>query len=55
MQACAIWITGLPASGKSTIASLLKDYIKSIKMPRYTWLTGYTVPGNLKFNKETAY
>ncbi len=29
MQPCAIWITGLPASGKSTIASLLKDHLKS--------------------------
>ncbi|MGI0045729.1 MAG: adenylyl-sulfate kinase [Nitrosotalea sp.] len=33
MQACAIWITGLPASGKTTIASLLKDYIKSKNIP----------------------
>ncbi len=29
MQPCAIWITGLPASGKTTIAALLKEHLKS--------------------------
>ncbi|MGI0088406.1 MAG: adenylyl-sulfate kinase [Nitrosotalea sp.] len=33
MQACAIWITGLPASGKTTIANLLKDHAKSSNFP----------------------
>lgn len=33
MTALAIWITGLPASGKSTIATLLQDYLKSKNMP----------------------
>jgi adenylylsulfate kinase len=33
MQAFAIWLTDLTASGKSTIAVLLKDCIKSKKMP----------------------
>ncbi len=29
MQPCAVWITGLPASGKTTIAALLKEHLKS--------------------------
>ena len=29
MQPCAIWITGLPASGKTTIATLLKENLIS--------------------------
>ncbi len=28
-----MWITGLPASGKSTIAGLVKNYLKSKNMP----------------------
>ncbi|MGI0088417.1 MAG: adenylyl-sulfate kinase [Nitrosotalea sp.] len=32
MTSCAIWITGLPASGKTTIAKLLKDHLKSKNM-----------------------
>ncbi|MHB8545724.1 MAG: hypothetical protein ACYDAJ_03055 [Nitrosotalea sp.] len=26
MQATAVWITGIPASDKTTISNLLKDY-----------------------------
>ncbi|MGI0088381.1 MAG: adenylyl-sulfate kinase [Nitrosotalea sp.] len=33
MQPSAIWITGLSASCKTTIALLLKDYIKSKNFP----------------------
>ena len=33
MLPCAIWITGLPASGKSTIAHLLSDSLKSRGVP----------------------
>lgn len=33
MKASAIWITGLPASGKTTIAALLKEYLKKQNMP----------------------
>jgi len=32
-MACAIWITGLPASGKTTIAALLKEYLDMKKTP----------------------
>lgn len=33
MTSCAIWITGLPASGKTTIANLLSDYLRAKNMP----------------------
>ena len=33
MQAAAIWLTGIPASGKSTISILLKDYLQKKNMP----------------------
>ncbi|MGB6786161.1 MAG: adenylyl-sulfate kinase [Nitrosotalea sp.] len=33
MEVPAMWITGLPASGKSTIAGLVKNYLKSKNMP----------------------
>lgn len=33
MQASAIWITGLPASGKSTIAGLVQNHFKSKNIP----------------------
>ena len=33
MQALVIWITGIPASGKTTIANLLKDYYQKHNMP----------------------
>jgi len=33
MQASAIWITGLPASGKSTIAGLVQNHLKSKNIP----------------------
>lgn len=33
MQASAIWITGLPASGKTTIAGLLQNHLKSKNIP----------------------
>ena len=32
-MAFAIWITGLPASGKTTIAALLKEYLDKTKTP----------------------
>ena len=33
MQAAAIWLTGIPASGKTTISILLKDYLQKKNMP----------------------
>ena len=33
MQAAAIWLTGIPASGKTTISNLLKDYLQKKNMP----------------------
>src|SRR5690348_3460722 len=33
MQAAAIWLTGIPASGKSTISILLRDYLQKNNMP----------------------
>src|SRR6185312_150679 len=33
MQASAIWLTGIPASGKTTMSILLKDYIQKKNMP----------------------
>lgn len=33
MQACAIWITGLPASGKTTIAGLVQNHLKEKNIP----------------------
>lgn len=33
MEAPVVWITGIPASGKSTLANLLKDYCKEKKLP----------------------
>lgn len=33
MQAAAIWLTGIPASGKTTISILLKDYFQKKNMP----------------------
>ena len=33
MQASAIWLTGIPASGKTTISILLKDYLQKKNMP----------------------
>lgn len=33
MDAAVIWITGIPASGKSTIANLLKDYYQKNNLP----------------------
>lgn len=33
MQALALWITGLPASGKSTIAELVQNHFKSKNIP----------------------
>ena len=33
MEAPVVWITGIPASGKSTLANLLKDYYKEKKLP----------------------
>lgn len=32
-SAVAIWLTGLPASGKSTIASALKPQLETLKLP----------------------
>ena len=32
-QASAIWLTGIPASGKTTISILLKDYLQKKNMP----------------------
>lgn len=31
-QACAIWLTGLPASGKSTIAAALRPQLEQLKL-----------------------
>ncbi|MDE1863570.1 MAG: adenylyl-sulfate kinase [Thaumarchaeota archaeon] len=33
MQPCAIWITGLPASGKTTIATMLKESLMAKQIP----------------------
>jgi len=33
MQASAIWLTGIPASGKTTISILLKDYLQKKNIP----------------------
>jgi len=33
MQAAAIWLTGIPASGKTTISILLKDHLQKQNMP----------------------
>src|SRR5690348_5787752 len=33
MQATAIWLTGIPASGKTTISLLLKDYLQKKNIP----------------------
>ena len=33
MHATAIWLTGIPASGKSTISILLKDYLQKKNIP----------------------
>ena len=33
MQATAIWLTGIPGSGKTTISNLLKDYLQKKNMP----------------------
>lgn len=33
MQSCAIWLTGLPGSGKTTIANLLKEHLDKTKTP----------------------
>lgn len=33
MQAAAIWLTGIPASGKTTISLLLKDYLQKKNIP----------------------
>jgi len=33
MQAPVIWLTGIPASGKTTIATLLMDYYKQKNLP----------------------
>ncbi|MGB6464500.1 MAG: adenylyl-sulfate kinase [Nitrosotalea sp.] len=33
MKSLAIWITGLPASGKTTIATLLENHLKSKNIP----------------------
>jgi adenylylsulfate kinase len=33
MQATAIWLTGIPGSGKTTISILLKDYFQKKNMP----------------------
>ena len=33
MQAAAIWLTGIPASGKTTISILLKDYLQKKNIP----------------------
>lgn len=33
MQSCAVWITGLPASGKTTMATLLRGYLKTKNIP----------------------
>ena len=33
MDALVIWLTGIPASGKSTIATLLKDNYKQKNLP----------------------
>ena len=33
MQAAAIWLTGIPASGKTTISNLLKDYFQKKNIP----------------------
>lgn len=33
MEAPVIWITGIPASGKSTLANLLKEYCKNKNFP----------------------
>ena len=32
-MALAIWITGLPASGKTTMATLLESHLKSKNIP----------------------
>lgn len=55
MKSCAIWITGLPASGKTTIAALLKEYLDKTKTPSII-LDGYeirqTVSKDLKHLKK---
>jgi len=33
MQAAAIWLTGIPASGKTTISILLKEYLQKKNIP----------------------
>jgi len=33
MQSLAIWLTGIPASGKTTISILLKDYLQKKNIP----------------------
>src|SRR5574340_521225 len=33
MKATAIWLTGIPASGKTTISILLKDYLQKQNIP----------------------
>jgi len=33
MQAAAIWLTGIPGSGKTTISILLKDYLQKQNIP----------------------
>ena len=33
MQPCAVWITGLPASGKTTVASMLSNSLKTKAIP----------------------
>lgn len=33
MQPCVIWITGLPASGKTTIATMLKESLMAKQIP----------------------
>lgn len=33
MQASAIWLTGIPASGKTTLSILLKDYLQKKNIP----------------------
>lgn len=33
MQSAAIWLTGIPASGKTTLSILLKDYLQKKNIP----------------------
>lgn len=54
MQAVAIWLTGIPGSGKTTLANLLKDYFQKKNIPAIV-LDGdemrKTISKDLKFSQ----